>query len=270
MHSSKIVANSIGFAMARPIRLIIVVLLFFRSVVAARCVADEGVVSAREEKANAAINGLRFVERHKNGALKSLIMRGSTDQQVEEIDFAAFSQLEHLTLMSAFISDRSLKHLESINVKLKVLRVGGGAKFTDSGVMRLLKHQNSLKHLDLFYVPITNKCLTAISECIEIRTLSLAGTNVTGIGLSRFRRLRELYSLDLGDTPLSDDGMQELGTLPSLAIISLKGTPVTDDGLRHLAKMKSLFSVRLTATNTTEQAEQFLRECFPTLRIYKD
>ena len=91
-----------------------------------------------------------------------------------------------------------------------------------------------LRHLTLAGSEITDEGLKSLSRFDKLRVLSLSETGVTGAGMVHLAPLTELESLFLIDTQVDDNGLQPLGGLPALQELYLNGTPVTDQGLDHL------------------------------------
>ncbi len=84
---------------------------------------------------------------------------------------------------------------------------------------------------------------------IPLTTLSLRNTSVTDIGLSRLEGITSLVNLEINDTAVTAAGLPSLRRLSSLKMLDLDDTCMTNDGVLALQAMKSLESIRIHVTN---------------------
>jgi len=79
----------------------------------------------------------------------------------------------------------------------------------------------------------------------KLKTLSLVGTKVSDLGLSRLRHLSMLEQLWLNNTKITDAGLIHLKGLTKLFRLDLRGTSITDASSKTLSKMPSLHELNL-------------------------
>ena len=95
--------------------------------------------------------------------------------------------------------------------------------------------------------------LTFLQGLTELRTLHLAGTDVSDAGLSFLSSMPHLWGLDLMRCPLIGDGSaREIGGLAELKELYLSGTRITDVGLACLRgkdRLRILFLSDLPVTD---------------------
>jgi hypothetical protein len=92
----------------------------------------------------------------------------------------------------------------------------------------------------------------------SIRTLSLAGADVTDEGLCYVGRLDTLVTLNLTDTTVTDKGLSCLKGLRSVHHLLLKGTGVSDAGMATLAELPLLETLTVDATNVSDRGLSYL------------
>lgn len=95
------------------------------------------------------------------------------------------------------------------------------------------------------------------ATCRQRLGLTLAGTQVTGRGLTHVRHLTGLRILLLPQTT-TDADVAAIASMTELEQLGLSGSHVTDDGLRHVAQLVSLRRLYLDRTQVTDDGLAYL------------
>ncbi len=148
------------------------------------------------------------------------------------VHLAKLPSLMNLNLTGNHFGDAGLKYLQTLG-SVKKLKLGGMLNLTDAGLANL-------------------------SNCLQLRDLNLANTQITGAGLAHLSRLAKLESLNLYNTSVGDEGLTHLKPLTSLKSLNLWKTTntsgeVTDKGLAHLREIKSLERLELSGWGITDE-----------------
>ena len=114
---------------------------------------------------------------------------------------------------------------------------------------------------------ITDAGLAHLKNLLNLRFLSVRGTEITDAGLPHLAGLEDLEELDLGINRLGDAGLIHLKSLKSLRKLRLSATNITDAGLAHLEAMKNLKSLVINSTKVTEAGVERLCRSRPDLQI---
>jgi hypothetical protein len=240
------------------------------------------VCSAQTEKAAASkVESLGGkTTKDKEGNVKGVILwvkkdapyfLGFTDEDVESIDFAAFSRLTQLHIISGPftpITDRSVVHLRKISTELQTLDLSYG-QISDKALIELLKKQRGLFTAVFSHTDISDLALREIATLESLRILGLARTKVSDKGLKELSKLDLLISLDVSRTDVSDAGLAEIKKMKGLIGLSLDGTKVTDAGILELAALPKLHSLNVSSTKVTEDGRKALQKLLPSLEFVK-
>lgn len=134
--------------------------------------------------------------------------------------------------------------------------------------LELIAVLTGLKNLDLYETDVTSRGLRRLSECAELRILSLGNNDIDDLdGLAGMAQLRELgligmhvYRTGGGDEyPLTDTGTGVLATLTDLESLDLRFNPITDVTLERLAGLTKLRKLELDNTSITDHGLVHLR-----------
>lgn len=192
------------------------------------------------------INGTNHVGKNSAGRVDwiflfpGLLSRG--DQDIESINFAAFSQLKNVTLITCIlpeITDRSLAHLEKVPGGLQSLTLSS-PWVTDAGVARLLRKQPALSQALFFGTQISDMALSEIGKLSSLERLGLSNLKLTDRGLQDLIELNALQSLDLHGTKISDKAMADIAALQRLRVLSLSGSQYKNTCLSEFRKLTRL------------------------------
>jgi hypothetical protein len=156
---------------------------------------------------------------------------------------AELTNLDHLSVRHAAISDGGLEHLKKLT---------------------------RLSHLDLSGTLVTDQCLDRMSVFSELRMLHVEDTKVTIPRIVKFGQSRpnvtvcfaggyaQDASLDLTGAAATDDILRQFTTLRSFRRIDLRETAVTDAGLAALEGQK-ITSLWIDKTPITDTGLKHLR-----------
>jgi hypothetical protein len=124
------------------------------------------------------------------------------------------------------------------------------------------------ERVDLSYdETLKNADLIRLKRIKHLRTLNLAGTNITDAGLEHLKEFRELEELHLVFVDVTDAGLAHLEGLTQLRTLNLHETNVSDAGLKHLHGMKQLRMLYLGRTRVSDAGVAELRKALPDVSI---
>jgi hypothetical protein len=172
--------------------------------------------------------------------------------------FAYLPHVQEVTLLSLSADDdlgflSSCKHLTHLHIYSKGL--------SDDG----LKHLAGLTRLDTLQIvspKVTGTGCQHVRNLKMLRTLKIGGP-VTNEGLKLICALSSVRSLDLAGADISDEGIRQLAeSLPHLAVIGIaEAKHITDNGIIHLAEHPRTLLVRFTnCPNITTEGQARLRK----------
>lgn len=205
---------------------------------------------------------------NEGGKVKSIMLFKLSDDELAQVDFSVFSELETLHVWGPALTDKSLARLEKIPSGLTGVTFALG-KFSDKGMTKFLDRQKKLTSLVLVGVPITDDSMTRIGKMDSLLSLGLSKTKVTDKGLACLTSLPDLRLLDLSETCVSDAGLAEVGKLGDLWSLNLNHTKVTDAGMPQLMGLKRLTRLEVESTGVGEKGEAELRKVLPDLKIVR-
>ncbi|HEY4967216.1 MAG TPA: c-type cytochrome domain-containing protein [Puia sp.] len=107
----------------------------------------------------------------------------------------------------------------------------------DSLVYLLPDLKKQLVRLKMSGIKLTNKNISSLSPCVNIRRLELDHTGITDSGLVYLLPLFELQSLNLVGNPVTTEGVMKLRSLKHLQSIYLYQTRVAKPEWKQLAKI---------------------------------
>ena len=174
--------------------------------------------------------------------LKRLNLRGTkiTDSTLEILE--GVPSLEWLDIGWAQITDTGLDHLSSLN-NLRSLSMGGN-KLTGSA-LQVLRQLPQLEYLDiggtqrtdsgLWSMLLNDDGLQAIASVAELRELRMAGTGITGRGLTRLKGLSKLERLNLqGCKRLGEDAAEALGGFQQLRELDVQDSSLNAQAVQRV------------------------------------
>ncbi len=179
-----------------------------------------------------------------------------------------------ISLQAEKITDADLDCLKNI-INLRRVGIGAnGLNVTDQGIAKLAELQE-LEEVRIGGASISNHI---IAKLVNIKTLSLSKTKVTGEGLRSlkaletlsvrgnftdeglkgFKELKNLEYLDLAETQVTGVGLGELAHLPSLKTLRLNRTQV--ETIKHLSPCPALEFLELNGTKIENQGLEHIQE----------
>jgi hypothetical protein len=179
-----------------------------------------------------------------------------------------------LDLRHTKVTDSGLRQLRGL-ASLEHLVLGNWAlpgapapvsSITDAGLLQL-RELPSLHDLWLDNLPITDAGLEHLDELPGLRTLHLAGTQVRGDCLNRWRLLRQMNALFLDNTPLTDQGLSNLASASRLQCLSLRGVPLSQQGLTFIQRLRGLSWVDLAGCLVAPKDLTLLEQRMPGVAI---
>ncbi|MDA0657632.1 MAG: PQQ-binding-like beta-propeller repeat protein [Planctomycetota bacterium] len=165
-----------------------------------------------------------------------------------------------------------------------------GTRFSDAGVAQLqddLKHKVVGLNLELCHF-VTDSAMDAVSQIDSLHVLSLAGTQISSVGVQQLIGLDRLALLDLEACDgivdatcaaigqlaglhqlilkksgfekfrITDAGLRELTRLQQLEVLSLYGNEVTNEGMAMLGDFRSLKEVDLSLMPISDEGLEYL------------
>lgn len=233
-----------------------------------------------EEKAASHVESLGGkITKNADGKVRDIILWGKpksplvgfTDEDIESIDFSAFSRVKNLMVISGVtrqITDRSIIRFEKIPAELETLDLSY-SQITDKSASRLLKKQRSLYTVSFIGTPLGNQALSTIGSLENLQSLGLDGTQIDDNGLDQLVNLKHLRMLSIKRTNVTDAGVLKIKKLSSLTHLYLDGTKITDVGLAELSALTSLSKLGVSSTNVTEEGKASLQKMLPNLKFEK-
>ncbi len=106
--------------------------------------------------------------------------------------------------------------------------------------------------VDLIRTNVDDDMLQVLAPLKHLRTLSLFGRKISGIGLRDLAHLGELKSLDLSRSQVTDEGLKVVSQFESLEVLKLETAEhITLAGIEYLAALKNLRTLDLQVTGAT-------------------
>ncbi len=174
--------------------------------------------------------------------LKRLNLRGTkiTDSTLEILE--GVPSLEWLDIGWSQITDTGLDHLSSLS-NLRALTMGGN-KLTGAS-LQVLRQLPQLEYLDiggtqrtdsgLWSMLLTDDGVQSIATVTELRELRLAGTSITGRGISMLKSLSKLERLNLqGCKRLGEDAAEALTGFRQLRVLDLKDSGLSAQAIQRV------------------------------------
>jgi Leucine-rich repeat (LRR) protein len=125
--------------------------------------------------------------------------------------------------------------------------------------MALLLHFPTLKRVDLFGAPVTDKCLKDLAALTELEYLNLKDTKVGDATLTALKGLTKLRALKIG-SGITDAGLANLKDFKQLQQLDLQGDRFTDAGLAHLKNLTELRRLELMGEKFSDAGLAPLKE----------
>ncbi|HIJ73823.1 MAG TPA: sigma-70 family RNA polymerase sigma factor [Candidatus Hydrogenedentes bacterium] len=164
--------------------------------------------------------------------------------------------------------DQALRYLKDIPSLRYLSLVGPDLAFTDAGLIHLaqLSDLEELWFLDVH--GIDDAALVHLLPFRSLKSLQLAGTQVTEQGLAHIAETKSLEKLHLPYFGMTDRGLAYVAELEELRWLSAGGGrpvdltdpgPFTDRGLYHLSKLKKLETLSIcSGSGITDTGLEFL------------
>lgn len=158
----------------------------------------------REKNTKGAIPAFRFPQKDAEGVFDKLPEPGTAFGLDFHCGFYAGVTLKQLA---------KLKNLHSLCI--------GGVQGNPYGDLKELAGMTQLRHLYLFYLPVTDAQLKHLSGFKKLQVLDLSNTSLTDAGLDELAGLKSLQWLNLHDTEVTSEGVAALQKeLPKCKILS--------------------------------------------------
>jgi hypothetical protein len=200
-----------------------------------------------------------------DGALTNL--RGLS--QLQTIELAGFGwskeairelseirSLEHVYITFA-IGDAELAHLAQLP-DLKTLSIEDAASITDDGLASLGR-MRALSDLELMQAKsISDRGIGFITDCRQLRRLSILGSSFTDVAVCRIPVLSNLVSLRLDGKTITGHGLVQLSSMKQLERLRLDATAITDDAIPALVGLRNLKVLELHDSGVSDSAVDVL------------
>lgn len=178
--------------------------------------------------------------------LEQLYLDGNDN--ITDRSFASFAKLTNLQVLSLDDCDKRMKysglmvHLPKMQ-SLRVLYLGG-LPITDYAFSGFPKLQN-LERLDLNGCWIDAKAFEYLVPLPAFSVLNLCNARFLGGNLSSLRKLTQLKTLSLADTDITDADLLSLSSLINLCLLDLRGCKkLTPQGITLLRKKLPYLCIR--------------------------
>lgn len=120
---------------------------------------------------------------------------------------------------------------EALSFRISVLR--------DDAELKTIDRSRDIRRLILTGDGVTDAALKQL-DGLNVRALSIEGTQITNAGLQHLRALANLKSLRLWAHQFTNASLEHVKNLTSLEALDLDGTETQGSGLRHLADLPKL------------------------------
>ncbi len=131
-----------------------------------------------------------------------------------------------------------LRHLIGAEYFQKVAYVAARETKVSDADLLVLRKLPCLEGVDLAKTAISDAGMKHL-EGLNLKSLCLNDTQVTGRGLRHLKEMKSLVKLGLWNTDVEDSGLAHLAGLTNLASLVLDGTKTTDAGVSHLPRSDS-------------------------------
>jgi internalin A len=159
-------------------------------------------------------------------------------------------------------------------------------RITDIGLLDCIPEMPQLQELNISYLDISDRGLSALESITDLQRLNLRHTAVSNnaivdlisqkahtlsrlnlsntvindTALADFPEQMQLNSLSLEDTGITDEAVRHVARFHGLEYLQLDLTDVSDDGIRHLASLESLRELALFRTNVSDTSLVWLSD----------
>jgi hypothetical protein len=181
------------------------------------------------------------------------------------------------------VTDMCLRHLRALPQLGKLSLSGGTCSITDAG-MAIVGKLPRLRELSVWNGNVSDAGLKHLAG-MDLETLTLYDTLITGSGLVYLKDMPNLRSLTIGgmqgetigdaglqpleglhglrrlmvvETKITDNGLCHIGGLTNLEELDLSRNQITDKGLEHLCRLSALRTLHLEETRVTGTGFQWL------------
>ena len=127
-----------------------------------------------------------------------------------------------------------------------------GSAISDRAIARLVTDNREIRCLDLSTdTKITNEALKAVAKLPKLRTLNLAETHVSDLGVAALKGHPALRELCLANTKVGNAGIQSLSENADLTRLDIGNTQTDSGAMPYVAKLHRLqvLCVDLTVSN---------------------
>jgi hypothetical protein len=118
-----------------------------------------------------------------------------------------------------------------------------------------LSHLPALEELNLDSSPVGDWAITHLAEngvIPNLRTLDLADTDLTDMGMAHLPKFTNLTRLSLFYCNITNAGLCHLASMTSLEVLNLDSREISDAGLIHLHSLKNLKSLDIFSGRITD------------------
>jgi internalin A len=185
---------------------------------------------------------------------------------VSDAGFKHVREMKDLVVISTPIRGTQLTgaSLESLkdSTRLRTIYFTNYPPLSDAN-LAYLKRLTALQTIQVPATPrnvITDAGLVNLREMIDMRELTLPGSNLTSTGLANLRGMTRLSELRIHSTPASPiDSLAPIRHLTALTILSIANSSITDAGLGPVAGLAALQQLSLAETPITDAGLKHLR-----------
>jgi hypothetical protein len=163
--------------------------------------------------------------------LRELYAQRDKLTSLTELTGVSLEELDQAALQSLQVTDDDLLTTPGLS-RLRNLSLGR-TQVTEKG-LSALRECRELRWLELTALPVTDGTLTLFKGCTNLEQLYLDGTKITSASLPQIATFASLEELDLSNTAVSDEGLAALGRLRKLRTLYLTGSQVTPAGIKQL------------------------------------
>lgn len=174
-------------------------------------------------------------------------------------DFAPLADLpilEELVLHNLKLNGAALRHLSGIS-SLRKLSLD---QQLNPAALKQLGQMTQLEELNLWITdPPKSEWLLHLTP-LQLRSLSLKSTDLSGSGIHHLAQLQNLEGLDVRRCDLNDQDLEMLGQIEGLKDLHLQGNRINGEALKHLIPLTSLEMLSLDETRVDDSAIPFLKQ----------
>ncbi|MEO1497521.1 MAG: hypothetical protein AAFV43_10255 [Planctomycetota bacterium] len=156
------------------------------------------------------------------------------------LPLAKWKRLEEINIVFGLAPTGALLRLSRANPLSSVKRADFRAREGACEIAKAMQSATEVIELDIRCGDTSDKDLRWLAGAVNLSSLAVDSSQLTGVGLAELRCRDTLVSISLSECPVSDDGLLEISRYGQLQRVVFSGADITDAGFKHIGELKRL------------------------------